>query len=277
MALGVPRKRVDRVPAVDRAVGILRAFADGRRDASLTDLARHLGIHKSTAHGILATLAAHRFVERDPATRRYRLGPALASLGRAATDRQDLGALARPHLIRLQELSGETAAIHLRDRDGSRILASVESPRELRVTAPPGYRLPPFAGSVAKALWAFAPHVPLPARLPAYTRRSITEPARYRRELEQVRRTGMAFDDMEYLSGVRAASAPVFLGTPSGGAEAVATLSIISVGARMSFAALGRLAGPLLASARALSAALGAGPSEPEPAGDVSRARRRRT
>src|SRR5579863_3346096 len=44
------------VPAVARAAGILRALA-GRREASLTDLARTVGIYKSTAHGILGTLS----------------------------------------------------------------------------------------------------------------------------------------------------------------------------------------------------------------------------
>src|SRR5205807_2377348 len=72
------------VPAVDRAAGILLALGNGGGDASLSALARLLRIHKSTAHGILTTLARHRFVDRDPSTRRYRLGPALAALGRAA-------------------------------------------------------------------------------------------------------------------------------------------------------------------------------------------------
>jgi len=250
-------RRPGPVPAVDRAAGILLALGNGQGDASLSDLARRLRIHKSTAHGILATLARHRFVDRDPETRRYRLGPALAALGRAAVDRQDLGALARPHLIRLRRLSGETATLHLRDGSGSVILASEESANQLKVVAPPGYRLPPDAGAVAKVLRAFGPgEAGRPARLPAYTPRSIRDPARYRQELLRVRRAGVAFDDMEYLSGVRAVSAPVFRGTPGRDAEAIGALSIVGVGARLSPAALRRLAVPLRDAAQALSAAL---------------------
>jgi len=250
-------RRPGPVPAVDRAAGILLALGNGQGDASLSDLARRLRIHKSTAHGILATLARHRFVDRDPETRRYRLGPALAALGRAAVDRQDLGALARPHLIRLRRLSGETATLHLRDGSGSVILASEESANQLKVVAPPGYRLPPDAGAVAKVLRAFGPgEVGRSARLPAYTPRSIRDPAGYRQELLRVRRAGVAFDDMEYLSGVRAVSAPVFRGTPGRDAEAIGALSIVGVGARLSPAALRRLAGPHRDAAQALSAAL---------------------
>jgi len=250
-------RRPGPVPAVDRAAGILLALGNGQADASLSDLARRLRIHKSTAHGILATLARHRFVDRNPETRRYRLGPALAALGRAAVDRQDLGALARPHLVRLRRLSGETATLHLRDGVGSVILAGEESANQLKVVAPPGYRLPPDAGAVAKVLRAFGPEeAGWPARLPAYTPRSIRDPARYRQELLRIRRAGVAFDDMEYLSGVRAVSAPVFRGTPGRDAEAIGALSIVGVSARLSPAALRRLAGPLRDAAQALSAAL---------------------
>src|SRR5437660_9857097 len=107
-------RRPGPVPAVDRSAGILLALGNGQGDASLSDLARRLRIHKSTAHGILATLARHRFVDRDPETRRYRLGPALAALGPAALDRQDRGALARPHLVRPPRPARETAPLPAR-------------------------------------------------------------------------------------------------------------------------------------------------------------------
>jgi len=266
------RTRVDPVPAVERAVCMLRVLGDGQPDASLTELARRLRIHKSTAHAILATLAEHGFVDRDPETRRYRLGPALAALGHAALDRRDLGTLARPHLVRLRRVSGETATLHLRDGAGSVILASEESPHQLKVTAPPGYRLPPDAGAVAKVLRAFGPAGPdCPSRFPAYTPRSITDPAPYRRELHRVRRAGVAFDDMEYLPGVRALSAPVFRGTPGPDAEAIGALSVVGVGARLSVAALRRLAGPLREAAQALSAALAGGGSGASPARPVGK------
>jgi len=188
-------------------------------------------------------------------TRRYRLGPGLAALGRIAAPGPDLGALARPQLVRLQRLSGETVTLHVRDGGASVILASEESGHELRVSAPPGHRLPPTAGAVAKVLLAFGAEAPRsPDHLPTYTPRAIVNPGRYLDELRRVRRAGVAYDEMEYLPGVRAVSAPVFLGGGASG-EAVAVLSIVGVAARISPADLRRLAGPLQAAARALSAA----------------------
>src|SRR2546430_13615681 len=90
MAGAASARRSGPVPAVDRAAGILLALGNGQADASLSDLARRLRIHKSTAHGILATLARHRFVDRDPETRRYRLRPAPPAPGPAAPGRPEL-------------------------------------------------------------------------------------------------------------------------------------------------------------------------------------------
>jgi DNA-binding IclR family transcriptional regulator len=252
-----PHRGADPVPAVERAARMLLALGDGGAQATLTELARHLRINKSTAHSILATLIRHRFVSRDPLTKRYRLGPGLAAIAGAAAHRSDLAALARPHLDRLQHLSGETVTLHVRDGAGSIILGSRESSHQLKVTAPPGHRLPLFAGAVAKVLLAFAVEAPrLPPRLPAYTPRTIGVPVQYLEELARVRRAGVAYDEMEYLPGVRAVSAPVFCGGGGATAEAVAALSIVGVAARVSPADLRRLAGPLQSAARGLSTML---------------------
>ncbi len=259
MALTIMASRghAAQVPAVERAAEILLALGDGQGEATLTELAHHLRIHKSTAHNILATLTRRGFLRRDPGTRRYRLGPVVAALGRAAAERPDLAALAHPHLVRLQRLSGETVTLHARDGAGSVIVTSAESLHQLKVTAPSGFHLPPLAGAVAKVLLAFGPEIPprLPAELPAYTPRTITNRARYLDELGRIRRAGVAYDEMEYLPGVRAVSAPVFCGRGSTG-EALAALSIVGVAARTRPVDLRRLAGPLQSAARALSAAL---------------------
>lgn len=246
-------KSAGSVPAVERATSMLLTLGDGQREATLTELARHLRINKSTAYNILEALAGRGFVSRDSTTRRYRLGPTLVALGRAAAAGADLVALARPHLIRLQRLSGETATLHGRDGAGSVILASEESPHELKVSARAGHRLPPTAGAVAKILLAFGADRPsgLAGQLPLFTPRTIVNRARYLAELHRVRLAGVAYDEMEYLPGVRAISVPVFPGPDSKG-EAIAALSIVGVAARVSHADLRRLAGPLRRAARQL-------------------------
>src|SRR3954465_16089351 len=72
------------VQSVDRALTILEMLArDG--EAGVTDIAAELGVHKSTAFRLLATLEAHRLVEQDGDRGRYRLGVGHLPLARAPT------------------------------------------------------------------------------------------------------------------------------------------------------------------------------------------------
>jgi len=223
-----------RVPAVDRAVRVLRTLAE-RGERSLSELSRELGVSKSTLSALLATLEQHALVERDEASRRFRLGPGIAKLAMAAAAAHvDVREAARPQLELLAELSGETAILHIPSGDGTVIAERVEPMHQLKVVAPLGHRLPAFAGSVAKMLLATLPEERAEAivharPLPVFTPRSIVDPDAYLDDVVRARKRGYAVENEEYLVGVRAVSAPV-LGRDG---EAIGTLSIVGVGARI--------------------------------------------
>jgi DNA-binding IclR family transcriptional regulator len=223
-----------RVPAVERAIRVLWTLAV-RGEHSLSELSRELGVSKSTLSLLLGTLEVHALVVRDPATRRFRLGPAIAKLAMtAAAARVDVRDAARPALERLAELSGETAILHLRSGDDNVIAESVEPTQQLKVIAPLGHRLPAFAGSVAKVLLATLPEDRAEAMvraqpLPVFTPRTIADPDEYLAQVARARRRGYATEDEEYLVGVRAVSAAV----RGREGETVGTLSIVGVGARI--------------------------------------------
>lgn len=222
------------VPAVERAVLVLRALREDAGPRRLSDLSRALGLSKSTLSGLLGTLEHYGLVERDGDSRTYRLGYGLLDLGNAVLRGLDLRLIARPHLVRLRDAIGETAVLHVPVDRGALIADRVESEHQLKVTAPVGHRLPPFAGAVAKIFMAWRPEVErarlLRARaLPAFTPRSITDPQRYHAELRRVRGRGYATDREEYLPGVCAVSAPVLdgRGRPS------ATVTVVGYRARL--------------------------------------------
>lgn len=219
------------VPAVDRALRILQTLAAS--PLRLTEIARRLELPKSTTLAILRTLHRHRAVAYDAASGRYAVGSGLVALAGAAHVHRDLRRIARPVLERLARATHETVILHLPDDGGSIVADREESRLQLRVAAPVGYRLPPFAGAVAKAMLAVLPErevaSQLPRRLPRFTPHSLTSRAAYLRDLRRTRVRGYATDDEEYLSGVRAVSAPVT--DPDG--RVVATLSIVGVKARL--------------------------------------------
>jgi DNA-binding IclR family transcriptional regulator len=246
------------VPAVERAIRVLRALGDGggRR---LSELSRDLGVSKSTLSGLLATLERFDLVERDAGSRTFRLGLGLLDLSQPVLARLDVRVIAHPELARLRDLSGETAILHVPDGEGSLIADRAEPDCELKVVAPVGRRLPPFAGSVAKALLGALPEADAAALvrarpLPAFTPRSITDPSRYLRELDRVRRDGFALEDEEYLPGVRAASAAV----RDRSERPVGTLSVVGVALRLPARSMPGLAEEVASSAAILSRRLGA-------------------
>src|SRR3989442_15343345 len=72
------------IQSVARAVGVLQALADSEGELGVTELGRRLGVHKATASRLVATLAEHRLVERNPMTDKYRLGFGLIHLAGSA-------------------------------------------------------------------------------------------------------------------------------------------------------------------------------------------------
>ena len=244
---------------MERAVLVLYALRDDDRGRRLSELSRDLGLSKSTLSGLLSTLEQYGLVERDPDSRVFRLGLGLLDLGGAVLRRLDVRELAGPSLRRLSEVSGETAILHVRDGEEAVIADRSEPPRQLKVVAPLGHRLPPFAGSVAKAILATLPEREAAALvysrpLPTFTPRSITAPDEYLAELARVRKDGYALEDDEYLAGVRAVSAAIL----DTGGRAVATLSVAAVHARVTNERIGAL-GPLVAeAARDVSNRIGA-------------------
>lgn len=252
------------VPAVDRAARLLRALSahesadTDQPGMSAAELSRELAISKSTLSGLLTTLERHRLVERDPLTRRVRLGLALVELAASVSTDIDVREAARPHLVQLRRHSGETAILHLLGGEDVRIAERAEPDTQLKVVAPPRTRLPRFAGSVAKVMLAAlepteAEAIVRAQPLPAFTPRSIVDADAYLEQVAQARRRGYARENEEYLIGVSAVSAPVI----NHAGRTIGTISVACVKTRAR-ERLHELAIPVMNAAAQTSRRLGA-------------------
>src|SRR5258708_19055561 len=104
------------IRSVDGAVAILDVLAVGGWKAG-AEVARELGVHRSTALRLLATLERHRLVERDQRTAKYRLGGRLVQLASAVRGEADLKAVARPVCAALARQVGEPVTLAVLDGD----------------------------------------------------------------------------------------------------------------------------------------------------------------
>lgn len=241
------------IQSLDRGMRILDLLAAADDGLSVTQLAAALAIDKGSASRLVQTLAAHDLAQKDPVTRRYRLGARLAGLGERYLHQSPLPEAARPHLRRLAGQTGECAHLGIHWHAQVLYVAQVESPAALRVNADVGFTAPLHCTALGKVLLAFGA-APLPAECPACTPNTLTTPAALQADLEATRARGYALDDEEFDAGVRCIAAPVYDSTR----RAVAALGISGPAARMAPDALPSLAAAVIEAARALSLSLGA-------------------
>jgi len=240
------------VAAVQRAVTVLDALAQGPTALGTNEIARRTGINPSTVSRLLATLAEAGFVEHVAASGRYRLGLRLLELGNAVLTRLDLGEIARPHLAALVEETGESATLSAPGEHEAVTVDFARSPAAVQYVARLGRPSVAHATAVGKVYLAFGGDLP-DGPLEAFTRRTITDRDVLEAEVERVRERGFARAVGEREEDLNAIAAPV-LGS---GGELVAILGVQGPAWRFGREEMDAALGPLLEHAAAISAELG--------------------
>ena len=213
-----PPTRTTRIVEVaDRTIRALEALGDSPAGLGVTELGRHLGVDKSTAHRLLMTMAARGFVRLNAQTQRYQLGLRLVGLGAVAAHGVEVTDVARPIIEALRDDTGEAASLAVLSEGEVLFLAKATSAGALTVNHGVGTRLPAHASALGKVLLAGAgardseqvDRVIAQRGLPPNTPRTIAKPDDLRRHLVQVADRGWALDDEEFALGLRCMAAPV--------------------------------------------------------------------
>ena len=245
------------VQSVDRAITILELLAR-EGESSVTEIAARLGVHKSTAFRLLATLESHRLVEQVNDRGRYRLGVGNLRLAGATTARLDVVSEARPLTRQLAADTGETVNITVRSEESALYLDQVAGSSALQSHNWVGQRIPLHATSNGKVLLSelsehdFDEALP---HLPRFTEHTITVRERLRAELDGVRRVGYALAVDELEVGLTAAAAPI----RSAHGDIVASMSISGPTFRLTRQRLEETVPMLVAAALEVSHRLGWG------------------
>lgn len=143
-----------KVEAVERALSILEAFADGSRHLSLAELARRTGLYRSTILRLSASLERFGYIFRRQ-DGDFRLGSSLWRLGVLYQNAFDLAEYVRPVLQELVDETTETAAFYIREGDRRICLYRHHSPRLIRHHVEEGAELPLDRGASGRVLIAF--------------------------------------------------------------------------------------------------------------------------
>ena len=201
------------VRSVVHASALLKALQRTGTPATLSDLARKVGLSKPATHTLLRTLELSGFVVRDD-NARYQLGWGLYELGSSVARSTELTGVARMHLDRLAELTGEAVLLGILDNATVLYLDRDQAGEPFSMVANIGRRSPLHTNASGKVLLAHqsSRYIDGVAKksLPPTTSLTITDPTGLKAELRRIREHGYATCWQEQEIGLASIAVPIF-------------------------------------------------------------------
>jgi DNA-binding IclR family transcriptional regulator len=207
------RQRVG-VQSLGRAFAILEEVARHREGIGLADLSKRVGLHNSTTFHLAKTMVSLGYIRQEKDSKRYRVGRPLFALAASALDEIEMVNVATPILENLSRETGETSHFAVRMGDAVVVIARTSGPGAFQLTDRVGVVRPAHCTALGKVILASLGDDQLErflerVELKPSTEKSITEIPALLREIEEIRRSGMAFDDGEFNLEVRCVAVPV--------------------------------------------------------------------
>ncbi|MER8802265.1 IclR family transcriptional regulator [Mesorhizobium sp. M0520] len=200
---------------LDRSVALLNYLGEvGEKGARVHEMSKALGLTLSTTHRIASALERHLLFEREPSTRRYRLGLSLYMLAAKAADGVGLRRCCRPALLRLAAQTEST--VSLMARSGSNIVCIDRQEGSYVIDSLTGHiggQVPLGVGSASLAILAFVPpeeaNVIIGANAHLYSAFSGLSADDIRNQLPAIRERGYALDQDHPIDGISYLALPI--------------------------------------------------------------------
>jgi DNA-binding IclR family transcriptional regulator len=190
---------------------VLECFAvDG--ELGVSDIARKLGVAKSTAHRLLAALCLKGIAEQNPETGQYRLGLHLYELGQLAQARSILRHVALPTMTGLAQTTGLTVNLGVADGPDVVFLERLENSNDVGFLGHAGRRYPSHCTSSGKVIAAYNPEAAQARRdagFPPRVSHTVRTQNDWDRQLVEVRRSGFAVSTSESFDDVTSIAVPI--------------------------------------------------------------------
>jgi IclR family transcriptional regulator, KDG regulon repressor len=257
------------VQSIGRAFAILEEIARSRDGISLAELSKRVGLHNSTTFHLVKTMVTLGYVRQLKDSKRYRVGRPLFALAASSLDDVEMVSMATPILEDLSRETGESGHFAVRMGDCVVVIARTSGSGAFQLTDRVGVIRPAHATALGKIVLAALRPEQLDrylerAELKPHTPKSIIEVGALRREIEEVRRANIAYDDGEFDSELRCVAVPVrdFTG------QVVGAIGISGPIWRLSLQVLQSRAKLVQSAADKLSADFGASAAARTPAGN---------
>lgn len=203
----------NRVQTLERALNVLEELSTSHASLGVTQIAKRLGLGKSTVHRILQTLCWHGYVTREQEN--YRLGLRILDLANTLLNDLDIRKTAEAILQNTATLLGEATHLVLLDEGEVVYIDTKESSHKtINMSSKVGRRAPVHVTAAGKAMLAFlqeaeARQILIEKGLSKMTERSITDLEALMTQLREIRSTRIAYDFEENEIGIYCIGTPV--------------------------------------------------------------------
>jgi DNA-binding IclR family transcriptional regulator len=202
-----------RVPALYKCFAILELLSQTDDFPGNNEIARRLGLNKSTVSNTMHTLADLGVLEIR-SNGKFIFGPRFYILGNMARKRSELQQAAHPYLSQISRDTKLSTFLGIRSGNSSVLIDKADSNLDIKLSSEIGMRMPPLAGAGIKAMLAQISDQEIDkilseSELKKFTPHSITKRFHYKREIISVRSEGIALDLEEYIEGLVAIAIPI--------------------------------------------------------------------
>lgn len=247
------------IGSLQNGLEVFNMFSRDRSVVTVGEIAKHLGVHKSSASRIAATLVALGYLRVAPKSSGFQLGGKLARLGSIAVIDTSLTSVAEPIMQALAEDTGETCHLGILEGSDAVTVALIDGSFSLRLHSWVGKRSPAHLTSMGKVLLAGLSDRALDLLYPneeleSPTPYSISTKSALKSHLAKIRTTGYALDNEELEIGLRCVAAPTF----SHDQRVIASLTIAGSASRIQLSSIGNYIEKVQSAADRISKELGA-------------------
>ena len=205
-----------RIQSLERAISILNLFRSTRNTLGISDMAKALNLAKTTVHGLVSTLEINGFLNKDPATRKYRLGFALYELGSIQVSHIEINQHSAIPLQNLANQIDRICRIGIWDRDSIFVTMTIQPQGHESTQRQFGPRLPGYCTALGKVILANISASDQRAYLDAteliaYTPNTIVDRQTLENDLERTKERGFSISRQEVLLHQVGLGAPVMM------------------------------------------------------------------
>ncbi|MBN7774002.1 IclR family transcriptional regulator [Clostridium aminobutyricum] len=203
------------IQSVERAARIFDCFDSLNLELSLSQISEKLNLNISTVHGIINTLVAHSYIDKDLDNGKYKLGIKFLLKGNIVSESLDFKKIGHPYLIDLTKKYNETTHLYSYRNGEIYCIDKIESPHTyLIMSSKAGGSLPMHAAASGKAILANLSSDQLDRYLNGYkfipyTNKTIINRQQLIEDLRKTKNQGFGIEDEEIELGAYSISVAI--------------------------------------------------------------------